>query len=136
MKLRRGDETSWIWGRSAYELRHLSHLVRLKLPEYNQEKAAGMATVADGEYFVIGTPVGIGYLKIYCGNPQEPLWKIYATVAGSLMVMIAACAASSITAFVGCIGTALLTTVALEGMCGYWKVCYTVILVTKCGIYS
>jgi len=47
MKLRRGDETNWIWGRSAYELRHLSHLVRLKLPEYNQEKAVGMTTVID-----------------------------------------------------------------------------------------
>ncbi len=48
MKLRRGDETNWIWGRSAYELRHLSHLVRLKLPEYNQEKAIGVVAVVDG----------------------------------------------------------------------------------------
>ncbi|WP_240910569.1 hypothetical protein [Thermococcus sp. GR6] len=47
MKLRRGDETNWIWGRSAYELRHLSHLVRLKLPEYNQEKAGGTAFIMD-----------------------------------------------------------------------------------------
>ncbi|WP_297090093.1 hypothetical protein [Thermococcus sp.] len=49
MKLRRGDETNWVWGRSAYELRHLSHLVRLKLPEYNQGKAVGMTTVTDGD---------------------------------------------------------------------------------------
>ena len=48
MKLRRGDETNWVWGRSAYELRHLSHLVKLKLPEYNQEKAAGMTITMDG----------------------------------------------------------------------------------------
>ncbi len=48
MKLRRGDETNWIWGRSAYELRHLSHLVRLKLPEYNQEKAVGSTITVDG----------------------------------------------------------------------------------------
>ncbi len=48
MKLRRSDETSWIWGRSAYELRHLSHLVRLKLPEYNQEKAVGSMVIVDG----------------------------------------------------------------------------------------
>ncbi len=47
MKLRRGDETNWIWGRSAYELRHLSHLVRLKLPEYNQEKAIGLTIITD-----------------------------------------------------------------------------------------
>ncbi|WP_297063213.1 hypothetical protein [Thermococcus sp.] len=47
MKLRKHDETKWIWGRSAYELRHLSHLVRLKLPEYNQEKAVGMAISLD-----------------------------------------------------------------------------------------
>ena len=47
MKLRRGDETNWIWGRSAYELRHLSHLVRLKLPEYNQEKAVGVTIAID-----------------------------------------------------------------------------------------
>ncbi len=48
MKLRRGDETNWIWGRSAYELRHLSHLVRLKLPEYNQGKAIGSMIIMDG----------------------------------------------------------------------------------------
>ncbi|WP_297435507.1 hypothetical protein [Thermococcus sp.] len=48
MKLRRGDETNWIWDRSAYELRHLSHQVRLKLPEYDQEKAVGITTVMDG----------------------------------------------------------------------------------------
>ncbi|CAD5243615.1 hypothetical protein [Thermococcus camini] len=47
MKLRRGDETNWVWGRSAYELRHLSHLVRLKLPEYNQGKAVGMTVAMD-----------------------------------------------------------------------------------------
>ncbi|AEH23946.1 hypothetical protein [Pyrococcus yayanosii] len=47
MKLRRGDETGWIWGRSAYELRHLLHLVRLKLPEYNQQKAMGLTAVTD-----------------------------------------------------------------------------------------
>nr|WP_245250276.1 hypothetical protein [Thermococcus stetteri] len=41
MKLRRGDETNWIWGRSAYELRHLSHLVRLKLPEYTGKSSRG-----------------------------------------------------------------------------------------------
>ncbi|AFL95081.1 hypothetical protein CL1_0876 [Thermococcus cleftensis] len=48
MKLRRGDETNWIWGRSAYELRHLSHLVKLKLPQYDQQKAVGMAMTMDG----------------------------------------------------------------------------------------
>ena len=48
MNLRRHDETAWIWGRSAFELRHLSHLVRLKLPEYNQEKAIGVVAVVDG----------------------------------------------------------------------------------------
>ncbi|NJE86023.1 hypothetical protein E3E23_09340 [Thermococcus sp. CX2] len=47
MKLRRGDETNWIWGRTAYELRHLSHLIRLKLPEYNQQKAMGLAVSMD-----------------------------------------------------------------------------------------
>ncbi|CAI1492668.1 conserved exported protein of unknown function [Thermococcus nautili] len=47
MKLRRGDETSWIWDRSAYELRHLSHLVRLKLPEYNGKTNLGYAIVID-----------------------------------------------------------------------------------------
>ena len=47
MKLRRGDETSWIWDRSAYELRHLSHLVRLKLPEYNGKANLGYAIVID-----------------------------------------------------------------------------------------
>ena len=47
MKLRRGDETNWIWGRSAYELRHLSHLVRLQLPEYNKGKTIGMTITMD-----------------------------------------------------------------------------------------
>ncbi|WP_232473380.1 hypothetical protein [Thermococcus thioreducens] len=47
MKLRRGDETGWIWGRSAYELRHLSHLVRLKLPEYNSQGKLGYAIIMD-----------------------------------------------------------------------------------------
>ncbi len=47
MKLKKHDETRWIWGRSAFELRHLSHLVRLKLPEYNQGKAAGMTITMD-----------------------------------------------------------------------------------------
>jgi hypothetical protein len=47
MKLRRGDETSWIWDRSAYELRHLSHLVRLKLPEYNSQGNIGYAIIMD-----------------------------------------------------------------------------------------
>ncbi len=47
MKLRRGDETNWIWGRSAYELRHLSHLVKLKLPEYNKEARLGYTIVID-----------------------------------------------------------------------------------------
>jgi hypothetical protein len=47
MKLRRGDETNWIWGRSAYELRHLSHLVRLKLPEHNGKAKLGYIIVID-----------------------------------------------------------------------------------------
>ncbi|WP_297476532.1 hypothetical protein [Thermococcus sp.] len=47
MNLRRHDETAWIWGRSAFELRHLSHLVRLKLPEYNQGKAIGLTIPMD-----------------------------------------------------------------------------------------
>ena len=42
MKLRRGDETNWIWGMSAYELRHLSHLVKLKLAEYNNPGTLAM----------------------------------------------------------------------------------------------
>ncbi|WP_297519846.1 hypothetical protein [Thermococcus sp.] len=48
MNIGRHDETAWIWGRSAFELRHLSHLVKLKLPEYNQEKAVGVAVTIDG----------------------------------------------------------------------------------------
>ncbi len=48
MKLRRGDETNWIWGRSAYELRHLSHIVKLRLPQYDQQKGLGITVVTDG----------------------------------------------------------------------------------------
>ncbi len=51
MNLRRHDETAWVWGRSSFELRHLSQLVRLKLPEYNQEKAEGLAVVMDTNIF-------------------------------------------------------------------------------------
>lgn len=47
MKLRKHDETRWIWGRSARELRHLSHLIRHKLPEYNGEAKLGYAIVID-----------------------------------------------------------------------------------------
>ncbi|WP_238516405.1 hypothetical protein [Thermococcus onnurineus] len=47
VKLRHGDETNWIWDRTAYELRHLSHLVRLKLSEYNGEANLGYTIVLD-----------------------------------------------------------------------------------------
>ncbi|USS40240.1 hypothetical protein NF865_07880 [Thermococcus aggregans] len=47
LKLHKNDETKWIWTRSAYELRHLSHLVRLKLPEYNGKANLGYAIVID-----------------------------------------------------------------------------------------
>lgn len=47
MNLRKHDESAWIWGRSAFELRHLSHLVKLKLPEYNQQKAIGLSIPVD-----------------------------------------------------------------------------------------
>ncbi|WP_371731566.1 hypothetical protein [Thermococcus sp. MV11] len=67
MKLRRGDETSWIWGRSAYELRHLSHLVKLKLPEYNQEKAVGMTVAMDGVMCTICKYVYRGACIVGCG---------------------------------------------------------------------
>jgi len=68
MKLRRGDETNWVWGRSAYELRHLSHLVRLKLPEYNQGKAVGITVAMDLSWSCIssiisclGSIAGLGF---------------------------------------------------------------------------
>ncbi|WP_297417863.1 halocin C8-like domain-containing protein [Thermococcus sp.] len=64
MKLRRGDETRWIWDRSAYELRHLSHLVRLKLPEYNQEKAVGMTATMD---LNIGCSACVALAGYLCG---------------------------------------------------------------------
>ncbi len=47
MKLRKHDETRWIWGRSARELGHLSHLIRHKLPEYNGEAKLGYTIVID-----------------------------------------------------------------------------------------
>jgi hypothetical protein len=47
MKLRSGDETNWIWGRSAYELRHLSHIVKLNLPGYNKRGNIGYVLAMD-----------------------------------------------------------------------------------------
>ncbi|WP_240911637.1 hypothetical protein [Thermococcus sp. LS1] len=47
MKLRRGDETNWIWGRSAFELRHLSHLVRLNLSKYDLQANLGYTITID-----------------------------------------------------------------------------------------
>ncbi len=68
MKLRRGDETNWIWGRSAYELRHLSHLVKLKLPGYNQRRAVGITAAMDLSWSCItsiisclGSIAGLGF---------------------------------------------------------------------------
>ncbi|WP_297071269.1 hypothetical protein [Thermococcus sp.] len=68
MKLRKHDETRWIWGKSAHELRHLSHLVKLKLPGYNQEEAMGMSVSMDFSWGCIssiisclGSIAGLGF---------------------------------------------------------------------------
>ncbi len=71
MNLRRHDETAWIWGRSAFELRHLSHLVRLKLPEYNQQKAIGLTISLDGWgcwlcSIAVGTLCAVAYHYLLC----------------------------------------------------------------------
>ncbi|WP_297503010.1 hypothetical protein [Thermococcus sp.] len=81
MKLRKHDETNWIWGRSAYELRHLSHLVRLKLPEYNQQKAVGINVVMDiskcsvcKALVWVLCSIGVGYVgcDVACGEVCLP----------------------------------------------------------------
>ncbi|WP_240920725.1 hypothetical protein [Thermococcus sp. CX2] len=92
MELRRGDETNWIWGRSAYELRHLSHLVRLKLPEYNQEKAGGTA-------FIMDTNI------IWC--------SINCTLCGSVIQAILGCIAiTGGTGVIFCVATVLGISIA------------------------
>ncbi|WP_237705136.1 hypothetical protein [Thermococcus zilligii] len=47
MGLGKHDVTKWIWDRSAQELRHLSHLVKLELSEYNEEAKLGYTIVID-----------------------------------------------------------------------------------------
>jgi len=121
MKLRRGDETNWIWGRSAYELRHLSHLVRLKLPEYDQGKAIGITVALDSEYLLYGASLGLFVVEIYCGDPVIPIAYVYVAAYGALIAIIAECGTG-----IGCIAGALSTVAATRGLCGYWKVCLTI----------
>ena len=114
MKLRRHDETSWIWGRSAYELRHLSHLVRLKLPEYNQKKAVGMTTVMDGYMDWLKCTICTYVVGFIC---QTGVWSSCTGICGTICLMtvnpfaigtcLAACAPicwdiSQAVAFFGC----------------------------------
>ena len=121
MKLRRGDETNWIWGRSAYELRHLSHLVRLKLPEYNQQKAVGVSGIIDSEYLIYAPSLGIFVVKIYCGNPVMPIYYVYIYAYASLVAIVAECGS-----VIGCIAGSLAATASTRALCGYWKVCLTI----------
>ncbi|WP_232460716.1 hypothetical protein [Thermococcus barossii] len=121
MKLRRGDETNWIWGRSAYELRHLSHLVKLKLPEYNQEKARGINLILDSEYLLYAPNLGLFVIKIYCGDPVMPIAYVYVAAYGALIAIVAECGT-----VIGCIAGSLGTVAATRGLCGYWKVCLTI----------
>ncbi|WP_258083318.1 halocin C8-like domain-containing protein [Thermococcus thermotolerans] len=114
MKLRRGDETNWIWGRSAYELRHLSHRVRLKLLEYNQGKAIGMTTVMDGYTEWLKCTICTYVVTFIC---QAGVWSSCTGICGTICLMtvnpfaigtcLATCAPicwkiSSAVAFFGC----------------------------------
>lgn len=47
MELRRNDDTQWIWGHVAKELKHLSHFVKESLPEYDQERAQSLSIISD-----------------------------------------------------------------------------------------
>lgn len=61
MELRKNDDTQWIWGHVAKELKHLSQLVKKELPEYDQEKAQSLSIISDLDTGVLLT-CGFGCL--------------------------------------------------------------------------
>ncbi|WP_457751446.1 hypothetical protein [Thermococcus sp.] len=114
MKLRRGDETNWIWGRSAYELRHLSHLVRLKLPaEYNQYRTIGVSVIMDSLTacdFPLNPLISIRFI---CTQPEAPSWVIVGACCALLYGVVIGCTAACLT------GTGCLVCIA-TGALGSW----------------
>ncbi|MDV3103084.1 halocin C8-like domain-containing protein [Thermococcus waiotapuensis] len=103
MGLGRHDVTKWIWDKSAHELRHLSHLVRLKIPEYNQEKAVGIALTFD---FSVGCTGCIALAGFLCTVLAEG-------VSGYL-----ACTKACTPFCVGFIGAGGIGFIICMGVCG------------------
>ena len=136
MKLRRGDETNWIWGRSAYELRHLSHLVRLKLPEYNHYKTESVSVIKDSMTACAFYINPLLTVKFICLQPEAPSWVIVGACCSSLYLIVLGCLTSNI---LGCIiSTALGSFAELAGCYGYcpsMQVClYALgVIKVKCG---
>nr|WP_240911715.1 hypothetical protein [Thermococcus sp. LS1] len=143
MKLRRGDETNWVWGRTAYELRHLSHLVRLKLSEYDQYRTIGVSVSMDSLTaceFMLNPLI---YIKFICTQPEAPSWVIVGACCASLYAIVigctAACVLSGGAACIACIaGGVFGSWASLSGCYGYcpsMQVCVYALgfIKVKCG---
>ena len=137
MKLRRSDETNWIWGRSAYELRHLSHLVRLKLSGYDQYRTIGVSVSMDSltacEFYL--NPLLT--VKFICLQPEAPSWVIVGTCCAPLYLVVLGCLTTNV---LGCIISTTLGSYAglagCYGNCPSMQVCiYTMggLIKVKCG---
>ncbi|WP_297435978.1 hypothetical protein [Thermococcus sp.] len=113
MKLRRGDETNWVWGRSAYELRHLSHLVRLRLHKYDRYETIGV-TVSMDSLTACEFPLNpLISIKFICTQPKAPSWVIVGACCGVLYGIVITCTAACLT------GTGCLACIA-AGAFGSW----------------
>ncbi|MDV3104669.1 hypothetical protein [Thermococcus waiotapuensis] len=121
MGLGRHDVTKWVWDKSAQELRDLSRLVKLKLPEYEQEKAVGISGIMDSDYLLYAPSLGLFTVKIYCGNPVVSIYYVYIYAYASLVAIVAECGTG-----IGCIAGLLAATTSTRALCEYWKVCLAI----------
>ncbi|ASJ01130.1 hypothetical protein [Thermococcus gorgonarius] len=125
MELRKHDETKWIWDRSAYELRHLSHLVKLKLPEYNIYKTVGISITMDDSVTACVFPLNsLISIKFICTQPEAPSWVIAGACCASLYAIVIGCASACVlsggAACIACIaGGVFASWASLSGCYGY-----------------
>ncbi|WP_297476880.1 hypothetical protein, partial [Thermococcus sp.] len=142
MKLRKHDETRWIWGKSAHELRHLSHLVKHKILEYNLYKTEGISVNTDSVTACVFPLNFVISIKFICTQPEAPSWVIAGACCASLYAIVigctSACVLSGGAACVACIaGGVFASWASLSGCYGYcpsMQVCvYVLWFKVKCG---